>query len=682
MVVCKSSFPIVAGKKYEAEVYVRVNDPDLPADPSVPIRINNDGATDFVVDEIVEEYTIGDIKSAPETFPPQWYRLRTRITALATKTTTQLNLVVVPDDFGDIIPDFPAKAIFVDSFIVREYEEVPDVPACDLAIDPDATIITNESAVPGNDGSIEVAITGGDAPFEYSKDNGANWQASNQFLGLASGIYHVKVRDTNGCEDDYFFEINQEDPAFDFTLAITDETISGANNGSIAITTAGPGAPFTFSKDGGANYQGGNVFNNLPPGTYYIAVKDSTGVVLIKQAVVNAGVVIFEKVYFSKNPITLLKQASAGWEALNNYRLYDDVRAEDDAGTSIYNSKIRIDQPPDSDGQVEFNVREAFRDVLEATPPNYNESSIIKLTDRIKRFKHYTGELQDDETIPAVLTDSNPFLVLLGGIDKLRFPTLNFFYTYMQANKKFLTWAPAEKEVDRSQEDYLNFWIHTLSITTIKVQIKAYFDDATNQTSTVKTKAGVVYGELYQIPAGPVNSGVLDINPAKNLVKYELSLLDQADTLISEVRTYLVKTTRHPLTRFFMFLNSLGSYEVLRFTGQNDRTAEYSREVIQKHLANSWDPTDGEFEINNTRAQEKGNISSGYFRGRYAAQWQEYMQDLLLSSRVFELVGQTRKPITINAGSYTFKADQDYERFVRFEVNQAYQNDVYTPETT
>src|SRR5690606_18308394 len=103
---------------------------------------------------------------------------------------------------------------------------------------------------------------------------------------------------------------------------------------------------------------------------------------------------------------------------------------------------------------------------------------------------------------------------------------------------------------------------------TLKLQIKAYFDDGTNQTSVTRSLVGSSFSQLFIIPAGPGNSGANLINPEKNLLRYELSMLDQSDTVISETRTYTLTRVKHPLTRYFMFLNSLGSYEVLRITGQ------------------------------------------------------------------------------------------------------------------
>ncbi|MCC6461685.1 MAG: choice-of-anchor D domain-containing protein, partial [Saprospiraceae bacterium] len=43
------------------------------------------------------------------------------------------------------------------------------------------------------------SVTGGVAPYQYSKDNGANYQPGATLTGLAPGTYQVVVKDANGC---------------------------------------------------------------------------------------------------------------------------------------------------------------------------------------------------------------------------------------------------------------------------------------------------------------------------------------------------------------------------------------------------------------------------------------------------------------------------------------------------
>lgn len=658
----RGGFDVIGSTKYLATAKVRVPSSALigAAENKLSITID-DVVSDFTETKLIET-TVGD---ATDT----WVEIQTKF-EVSGSATRHLFIWILLDrnEWGPFVLN---GKLYVDEFYVYPIEEISDV--CSLQIDIPGTVIVNETGPGNNNGSIDVAITGGTPPLEYSKDGGGSWQDSNQFTGLTAAVYNVQVREKHNptCLYAQSFAVNQDTLTFDFTSIVTHETVSGAADGRIEITVTGTGGPFTFSK--GASFGGSNIFQNLAPATYTIVVKDASDNILAKNITVNPGIVIFERVYFSKNPI---EYVIAKIPLKPN--VHNDVRVEIATGTSIYLSQLKSELEAISN-KAKFSLRPAFRGVLTANAPAYNSNTPMRLTDRIKLYKNYYGGIDEDETTPAAIFSSNPFLVMLGGIDKLRFPTLNYFTDYLPTNKKFLTWAPMEKEVQRQQEDYLNFWVYGLFISALKLIIKAYYDDGTDQTATISTTTGVQYGQLYQIPAGSLNSGVGTINPAKNLVKYELWLTDQADSLISEVRTYRLAPYTHPLTRYFMFLNSLGAYEVMYFKGQADITAKVQKDIIQKHLPSDYSALQGEFETNNGTLRDEGNYSSGYFKGVHAAAWQEYMKDFLLSSRVYELVGQTRKPVNVITDSFQYKVDQDYKHFVQFRTTEAYENDSFTP---
>ena len=562
--------------------------------------------------------------------------------------------------------------VFIDEFEVFEYIDVEDPPpSCDLSLD--SVDIVNDTG--GSIGQITVNASGGVGTLEYSKDNGSNWQTSNVFTGLAAGLYFVKVREQGDheCEDSTTALVNAGTVDFDFTANVTHESVAGASDGQISITATGSGTPWTYSINGGSSYQSSNVFNNVAPGSYYVIVKSSTGILVMKQVTVNAGAQQFDKIYFSKNPITMEKTAVSNWQSLVNYRLYNDVRVEDVADSNLYTSKLKVELKPDSTGKALFYLGEAFRDAFAFTPPTLGASDIIRITDRVKRFINYSGQLENTQIIPGVLSPSLPNIAVFGGIDKIHFPEMNFFTDYLPANKKFMTWAPLTKMVDKQQEDFLSYFIYG-NTSTLKLRVIAYYDDSTNETSVTKTKAGTQRAQLYQIPAGPSNSGALFINPSKNLIKYTIALLDQSDSLISEVRTYTISTVRHPRTRYFLFLNSLGGYEVLRFTGAAGQRTEFNREVIQKFLSANYQPYDGEFEVNTSIMSERGSYSSGHV----SQQWHEYLKDFLLSKRVYDVTTGDRVPVAILSSDH-IEEDQVYNRYIRFDARPAYDNTSFTP---
>jgi aromatic ring-opening dioxygenase LigB subunit len=129
-----------------------------------------------------------------------------------------------------------------------------------------------------------------------------------------------------------------------------------------------------------------------------------------------------------------------------------------------------------------------------------------------------------------------------------------------------------------------------------------------------------------------------------------------------------------------MFLNSLGSFEVLRFTGQAERQTTFESDIVQRFLPHNYVSEDGEMAINLTTMQDKTNLSTGYFKEENANAWREYMKDFRLSAKIFDVTNGQRIRMVITSNNLPGNSDQDYLRFARFDSENAYIDDSYTPE--
>lgn len=137
-----------------------------------------------------------------------------------------------------------------------------------------------------NNGSITVNALGGVAPYQYSKDGGATYQAGAIFTGLTAGTYNFLVKDALGCIYGFSFTLNQ--PTLLNAFAFNGISTCTNNDGSINITAGGGTTAYQYSIDNGVTYQPSNIFNNLPRGSYNnIKVKDANGCIANTSAVVS-----------------------------------------------------------------------------------------------------------------------------------------------------------------------------------------------------------------------------------------------------------------------------------------------------------------------------------------------------------------------------------------------------------
>lgn len=141
----------------------------------------------------------------------------------------------------------------------------------------DAPTVTNVPTDPtcaGNDGQIVITATGGTSPYQYSIDGGFNFQAGATFSGLTDGSYSIIVEDANGCQGSSSATLSPGAGALTVSSTPTNPSCAG-NDGQIVIAATGGATPYSYSIDGGSNFQSSATFTGLAVGTYSIVVADN-----------------------------------------------------------------------------------------------------------------------------------------------------------------------------------------------------------------------------------------------------------------------------------------------------------------------------------------------------------------------------------------------------------------------
>ncbi|MDQ6470215.1 T9SS type A sorting domain-containing protein [Flavobacterium sp. LHD-80] len=131
-----------------------------------------------------------------------------------------------------------------------------------------------------NSGTISVAASGGQSPYEYSINGGTNYQTSNIFSNLTAGTYTVWVKDAKGTVNlENSITLTSTSPII-ATTTIT-KAITCIENATVTVTATGGVSPYTYSSNGSA-YQTNNIFNNLAAGSYIFYIKDVNGCITAK----------------------------------------------------------------------------------------------------------------------------------------------------------------------------------------------------------------------------------------------------------------------------------------------------------------------------------------------------------------------------------------------------------------
>lgn len=127
--------------------------------------------------------------------------------------------------------------------------------------------ITNLSCNGIGDGAIDLTISGGSSPYNFSWSNGAQ---TEDVSNLNAGTYSVTVADNNGCTNNKSFNVSEPN-AIIITGNISDADCN-QSNGSITVTVNGGVSPFNYAWQGGGS---DSTLSNLAAGNYTVTVTDA-----------------------------------------------------------------------------------------------------------------------------------------------------------------------------------------------------------------------------------------------------------------------------------------------------------------------------------------------------------------------------------------------------------------------
>lgn len=139
----------------------------------------------------------------------------------------------------------------------------------------------------GQDGSIDLSVAGGLAPYQFNWNGPNGFASSNEdIVNLAVGTYTVQITDANNCTTSRSFTLTAPDN-LQASLAVTNNACDTSSNAAIDLTISGGVAPFTILWTGPGGFTSSDEdIASLASGVYAVTVTSATGCTANAQATV------------------------------------------------------------------------------------------------------------------------------------------------------------------------------------------------------------------------------------------------------------------------------------------------------------------------------------------------------------------------------------------------------------
>jgi hypothetical protein len=486
-------------------------------------------------------------------------------------------------------------------------------------------LVTGSTCFAGNNGVIDLQVSGMAGPFEYLWDDGPTTQDRGP---VPAGTYRVSVRDVpSGAVAHALITVGQNP---ELTVIINKA------GGDVTLQVSGGIGLYTYLWSDGITTRDRV---GLVDGVYFCTITDALGCSKTVQVQVQTN-----QYFWSRNPIYLPLDAGAVYRldptTKPNLSFLCEVWIEPEylSGTFVQVGTSQ-EQPADANGRTVFEVQALLDVYLKHHVPAPNATGVERADPMFRRFYLKYAEQFGSTPVPAGTITLAQSYVLLGGLNFYELRARTWTNSYQDEVMPFLTWEPPVKPALVDQPEFLYYMVRT-ELAGFCLRIRVQFADGTHLVTTYAMQGAVLQHEVYCLAVGyqALDLAALADAAGVGIVWWEawVAAPDQT-TVLSEVRRYELDERSFPSRRFFLFATSLGGMATFAATGEPVLDVEVKGDELALTLTHDYDPALGDTAVQQRDLRPVLKVASGQ---RTRVQ-QLAAQDLLLSRRVL-LLGADR----------------------------------------
>lgn len=231
---------------------------------------------------------------------------------------------------------------------------------------------------------------------------------------------------------------------------------------------------------------------------------------------------------------------------------------------------------PSSDNRITINLRDILEDIIE--PVLYDVAETV-----IPQYTYQIGET------------TGSFYCIAGGID-----AEVSVESYLQGN--FLTWQPQTRVTLYHIPHYLRY----VSVVESICKVKAFFPDGTSEVAVLKTFSAKSINTV-NVTFGTIR-GMFESQPTY----FDVWVENLEGEMLTWIQRYMLTDFLTGVNDYFIFANSLGGFDTIRFSGDREETNKLDS------VNAVFDDETKEYDIDRTRSWKK---YTGYITDERIRMW-------------------------------------------------------------
>jgi hypothetical protein len=343
-------------------------------------------------------------------------------------------------------------------------------------------------------------------------------------------------------------------------------------------------------------------------------------------------------------------------------------------------SKIAEDSKPvDTAGRTYFDFSEYLESLLETdtsrfTWPEVSETFVHEFSNYIQAYKVSLAEKYSG--VVRKMTFDTERHAIGGGLSRETLISWNeaaeHFYDNTDNKTRFLTWAPAMRELGADVPQKLFFVFQSVS-QQYRLCASVIFSDGSVIKKYCSDLAAATSWSVVECVAGYDQLNLGALNPSVPVLRWYMFLENELGNKISESRGYTLDVDVYETQRVFMFRNSFSAYDIVRFTGKGELSMEYDRVSGSRIVDEEYTSLNAPVKLFSSIESQKLKANSGWI----SLAEKKHLRDFLLSRETYEIVDDKLYPIIVTSQkSQAFTSDDVTLHSLDIDYDRSY-NDMF-----